>query len=178
MVYSTTMTPGFTFLETLIALSLIALLALIALPQYQTYLSAQQQKTEIEYLLNALNLARQQALLQGLTISVCPDQTTQCGEDWSQGFRIVQQGLTEEILIAAQQFSGDARILLKTFPEGREYLLQFTASGNTAIQNGSFYYCPKNRAQAKRIVFNQAGRSYVTEEGAVQACVDPIPQSP
>ncbi len=164
------MHSGFTFLELLITLSLIALLALIALPQYQDFLARQQQNTEIQQVLKTLTMARQQALLLGQTVSVCPYLAHRCGQDWSQGLRVVQKAGIEETLIMQQPFSGDATILLKTFPQGSEYAIPFTAQGFTSSQNGSFYYCPKNSAQAKRIVFNQAGRAYVTGDGASEGC--------
>lgn len=161
------MQDGFTFLELIITLGIIALLALLGLPQYDGFLSRHQARTDVEQLVRIVTLTRQQALLRGEVITLCPNDWSLCGEDWSLGLL-----LTDETgnIVTSTTFKHQAKIFLKTFPAGYEHLLQFGGNGYTQTQNGSFYYCPKNILNAQRIVFNQAGRVYVTNEGAAQEC--------
>ncbi|MGA2655593.1 MAG: GspH/FimT family protein [Gammaproteobacteria bacterium] len=157
------MQDGFTFLELIIVLLLIALLALFAVPQYREFLDRHHAQGEVEQIVRAITLARQQALLMRETITVYPNDT------WSAGF--ILQDKSHE-LISLIEFHHQAHIFLKTFPAGSENMIQFSASGMTKTQNGSFYYCPQNINYAKRIVFNQAGRVYVTTDEAQPMCLE------
>lgn len=162
------MQDGFTFLELIIVLGIIAVLALLALPQYDSFLNRHQAQADVEQLVRTITLARQQALLRNEIISLCPNDLSQsCGENWSSGL-LVRNEMGQ--VISSLAFNNDAQIILKTFPVGHEYLLQFSGNGYTQTQNGSFYYCPHSIDFAKRIVFNQAGRVYVTTDGAFEAC--------
>jgi prepilin-type N-terminal cleavage/methylation domain-containing protein len=154
------MRDGFTFLEMIIALGIITILALIAIPQFQSLIAGQAHQQEIQQLVRGIVLARQHAILQGQTVSLCPYQNDDtCGLDWSQGFRVFY----EDTMLTRVRFSQGANITLSTFPAGSEYLLQFSAVGFTKTQNGSFYYTPRDGSNMERIVFNQAGRVYIDE---------------
>lgn len=155
------MQDGFTFLELVLVLLLIAILSLLAAPHFNNFLQRHQAQTEIEQLVRTITLARQQALLRKETITLLPN------EHWSLGL-LLQDKIGE--MITSVNFHHQAYIILKTFPVGSENAVQFSANGLTKTQNGSFYYCPKNINHAKRIVFNQAGRVYVTADEAQQAC--------
>ncbi len=162
------MQEGFTFLEVLIALSIMAILALFAMPQYQGFLSQHQARVEASQLSRMITFARQQAILRNDMITLCPyDLGKVCGEDWSLGLLVLDNN---NQMISEFLFENDAQVFLKTFPMGHEYVLQFSRSGDTKAQNGSFYYCPTDGLNATRIVFNQAGRVYVTIERAVEGC--------
>ncbi len=156
------MQDGFTFLELILVLLLIAMLALFAVPQYHDFLDRHQAQTEVEQIVRTFTLARQQALLRRENMTLSPSDT------WSLGLLLQDEN---EHIISSIFFQHHAHIFLKTFPLGSEHLIQFSANGMTKTQNGSFYYCPKNLNFAKRIVFNQAGRVYVTADEAAQMCM-------
>ena len=159
---------GLTLIELLMTLGIIALLTLLAAPSFHGVLARHQAQLDTESVVRALNLARQQALLRHETMTVCPnDLSGKCGEDWSLGILLINE---QDAIISQQPFEHHAVIFLKTFPAGHEQFLQFGAQGDTLTQNGSFYYCPLKKDLAKRIVFNQAGRVYVTTDGAVEGC--------
>lgn len=155
------MQDGFTFLELIVVLGIIALLALFALPQYDHFLKRHQAQSDIEQIVRMITLARQQAILRNQTVTLYPN------EDWSQGLMILDE---KKQMISSITFTNDANILLKTFPASAENQLQFSATGLTKTQNGSFYYCPDDMHLAKRIVFNQAGRVYVTADEVESGC--------
>lgn len=166
--YYTMKQTGFTFLELIITLGIIAIIALFAIPQYDHFLTKHQQEKTIEQIIRTLTLARQQALLGNEAITLCPSAASQCGNNWSEGL-LVQDDKKQ--IITQITFENQAKIVLKTFPAGHEHSVQFTGQGYTQTQNGSFYYCPENLENAQRIVFNQAGRVYVTNEEAQTGCV-------
>jgi prepilin-type N-terminal cleavage/methylation domain-containing protein len=161
------MQDGFTFLELVLVLFLMAILALFAVPQYHDFLERHQAQTEVEQIVRTFTLARQQALLRRENMTLSPDNT------WSLGLLLEDE---KEHMISSIHFQHQAHIFLKTFPAGSEHLIQFSANGMTKTQNGSFYYCPKNLMHAKRIVFNQAGRVYVTSDEAAQVCMTTPPE--
>ncbi len=168
------MQDGFTFLELAIVLGIIALLVLFALPNDAVFLGRHQARSDVEQLVRTINLGRQQALLRDELITLCPNDLQTCGEDWSTGLLVFDElGL----VITSLVFNNNAKIILNTFPSGHEHVLQFSGNGFTQTQNGSFYYCPDDITQAQRIVFNQAGRVYVTIEAAQAECESILPLS-
>lgn len=158
------MQNGFTWIEILVVLAIVALLATLALPQYRGFVAKNKSEDIAEQIKRGIVFAREQAILRGQMIQLCPyDHDKNCGDDWSLGFRVMAN---DKVLSELQFF--DARIFLKTFPQGSEHLLQFSSAGVTQTQNGSFYYCDPLFSQ--RVVFNQAGRAYITQDEAGQVC--------
>lgn len=165
------MRDGFTLLEMLISLGLIAVLALLAMPYFHDFFSKETAQTEVAQLVRTVTLARQQALLANEKMTLCPYQVSfECGKNWSEGLLLLNEA---KEVITYLSFAQQATIHLNTFPAGYEYHLSFFADGNTHAQNGSFYYCPKEIKYAKRIVFNQAGRVYVTDDTEEECIIIP-----
>jgi type IV fimbrial biogenesis protein FimT len=154
------MQDGLTLLELMLTLGVVALLASLALPHYADFMAKRAVSLEVQQLVRAITFARTQAILRGQPITLFAD------TDWSNGFTVTQQ----DKVLRQTSLTGTGRIFLKTFPAGSEHQLTFSSTGITNTQNGSFYYCADNIKVAERIVFNQAGRVYVTQDEASQAC--------
>ena len=80
---------GFTLVELMISLSIMAILSAIAIPSFNHSTRKQQSELAISQLQRSLSLARQTAISQKVSVVVCPSfNGTQCsgdGNDWRAG---------------------------------------------------------------------------------------------
>lgn len=170
---------GFTIIELLIVLALMSVIMLLAMPSQHAQLTTKKFDHVMAQMLEALRIARQEALARGMTVTLCPYHETQsCGEDWSRGVMLFADEMAEgnitdpTQLIVKLAFSvPDMHVFLNAFPSGTNEFFQFAGNGFTHNQNGSFYFCPQGaNLLAQRIVINQAGRAYITQENADTKC--------
>ncbi|MFC5474692.1 GspH/FimT family pseudopilin [Paraherbaspirillum soli] len=85
---------GFTLVELLITITVLAILLGVAAPSFQTMVLNQRESAQADGLVNALNYARNTALSQIINIQACPSGTsgsTTCGASWGAGWMIVSQ---------------------------------------------------------------------------------------
>jgi type IV fimbrial biogenesis protein FimT len=91
---------GFTLIELMITVSLVAILLSVAIPSFREVIQNNRAASQANALLAAFNLARAEAVKRGEQVRVCPssDQAT-CsgGSDWTVGW-IVQVVSSAEVL--------------------------------------------------------------------------------
>jgi len=84
---------GFTLLELLISISLLAILLVTAVPSFRSAIQNNRLTTQTNDLVTALQLARTEALKRATAVSVCASDTTTatptCGSDWTDGWMVV-----------------------------------------------------------------------------------------
>src|SRR5690606_994659 len=78
---------GFTLIELMVVLPIIAIVALVAAPDYQSSIESSRKTSATNNLLGALQFARSEALTRRSDVRVCAssDGTTCSGSDWSTG---------------------------------------------------------------------------------------------
>lgn len=86
---------GVSLLELMVALSVLGVLLAIGVPSYTSITRDNQIAAQSSNLLQAITLARSEALKRGLRVSVCPianDNTTTCltANDWAGGWMIFE----------------------------------------------------------------------------------------
>jgi len=89
-VIATTM-PGFTLIEMLVTVSIMAILLGIGIPSYKSVMTSIRMSGEINAVVADMNFARSEAIKRGQNVFVCPsiNQTTCSGAlDWSQGWLV------------------------------------------------------------------------------------------
>ena len=102
---------GFTLIESMLALVVLAILAAIAVPSFKQYTATSRVSAATNGLASALARARSEALLRGTPVSVCAAadvNMNQCGADWRQGWIVfidtanpgTLDGVTDSVLQA------------------------------------------------------------------------------
>jgi type IV fimbrial biogenesis protein FimT len=157
---------GFSLIELLITVVLISIISILAIPNFQSFFKQSQSKTLATQLMEALHLTRSEAMLRGITITLCQsaDHTT-CSGNWQDGqiiFADTKNTATvenKESLLYVFPSSRQKGILHWRSSLHRNYL-SFYPTGFTRSEDGTFWYCQTGKHQATwAVIVNQAGRA-------------------
>ncbi|MFV3368612.1 GspH/FimT family protein [Pseudomonas sp. NY15435] len=151
---------GFTLVELLLTLALLAIALSLAAPSFSEMLRNQRTSTATQGLRNALDFARESAAHSGQPISIAA-----ANADWASGWEVFvdtdNRGVRapQQPPIVAHGPLGD--ISIRTDSLSRRYI-HFTPRGNAIQPNGAFLsgtltLCGAGRTSF-RVVFNKAGR--------------------
>lgn len=88
---------GVTLFELMIALAILAILSLVAVPSLQSFSGTSTQRAAVDQLLSSIQFARSEAITKGQVVSLCKHgiQPLSCDENsasWSNGWSIFQAG--------------------------------------------------------------------------------------
>ncbi len=164
---------AFTLVELMISISVVSVLASIALPNFNQFIVKTRVNNEISQLQRLLLIARNQAINTQFPVTLCPlNAQKQCNTQWDKEISVfidlnnnnIYEPLNNEILIRTKAliFNGDklqyglGRNRIKYAPTGRT-----TGWGS----NGTFKYCPKNYSeQSRAIIISTSGRLYISTD--------------
>lgn len=154
---------GFTLIELMIAIALIAILVGIALPTYASAKAAVRTQELRTALLGALNEARAAAVIHGTDTILCPSANGEhCddGFEWQHGFiAAVDLNHNERIDDTDRRLlflTGFKDVTLLT-SSGRKRI-QFQPSGSNAGSNATFTFCDeRGPTHATALVMNNRG---------------------
>lgn len=157
-------TKAFSLLEILLALSLVAILSLIALPNWQWYQHHHQADLAIQSLQQDLNTAQMLAISQQRTLNLCPSVNyPYCQTQW-QGQLLVfinppDQGQpTQPPLACLPLATFRGHFQWRHF--SKRSWLSFTDKGRVHEDNGTWLYCSNthNPAFNRALSINDLGR--------------------
>ena len=83
--WETTQCGGFTLLELMITIALVAIVMGIGVPSYQDFVVKNRIQTQASEIRSSLAMARVEAIRRGLWVVVCPGQTA-CQGEWEEGW--------------------------------------------------------------------------------------------
>lgn len=125
---------GFTLVEMLTVMAIMAILFAIVTPASQHFIMNARLAMQRDGLANALNLARNTALNQGFSAWVCPfsaNNSTTCGANWNSGFIVVGQlPRGDSVLLHSAQAKSPGPVLSATGGT----MVTFTPQGLTGTQ--------------------------------------------
>jgi type IV fimbrial biogenesis protein FimT len=156
---------GFTVIELLVVVSIVAIIGTIGLPSLLSSITSVRMSGEINSIVGALNRARSEAVKRGQSVSVCPINGTSCatGTDWSAGWQVLLNSTpTQQLQLGSAVTHGD---VLTVSTSSTPAYPQFVPSGYTFF-SGTITLHDKDSTQRlyRCIVFN-AG-SWTSKTGA------------
>ena len=171
---------AFSLYEMLVTLTLIAVLAGLAIPSFAGIAARNRIAVEIDALFHAIHLARKESIMRRQVVSICPSTNGQtCGKraDWATGWIMFNnrdrdsppQRDPGEPLLRVHFVADTVTITANR----RTFTLRATQKRAT---NGTFVVCDRHgRAAPKALVVSYTGRPRValrTTRGKAYACAD------
>ena len=187
---------GVTLIELMTAISILAILAAIAVPSFQSVVASTRLSGAVSELTASFARARVESIRLGTRVTVCRSNAanTQCsntaGGGWETGWLIVQDiqrptvnasvDAGDSITFVGQSLPAEIRIL------GNSYLanyISFSANGQSkamlgGISPGRIRVCStssalQDSARARDLVINSAGRIVIEKPTVASSC--PVP---
>jgi type IV fimbrial biogenesis protein FimT len=174
---------GFTLVELLVTVTVVAVLLAMAWPSYQQFVADSRVTGQANEFLTALNLARSEAVKRNTTVTMCrsSDGASCGGTSWQQGWIVFVDGdpvgsveSGDTILRVGMAFTGGSTLVptadvadyVSYVPSGRAQL----ASG--AAQGGTFNLCSNVGLAVRRdiVVTANSGRAYVEKPTPAVFC--------
>ncbi len=144
---------AFTLIEMCIVLTLLAILAQVAVPALQDFLERNQQQALYHQIARAVNHARAHAVTHRVRVELCGTlDGLSCNQDWSQGWLLREMNQPSPITVT--QLKTDRRRLQWS---GFQAKIQFHSNGISPTGNGRFYSCHKHEV-SWQLILNRQGR--------------------
>lgn len=146
---------GYHFIEVLLALLLLSILASWAIPTFRDRILKQYQEADIQQLVSVIDFARLQALLLNTDFLLCPvsHSSQQCGEYWEQGYVLWQCNEAQCLQRRSFHFFDSTALLTSSRPH-----VVFSPTGLSRGTNLGFQYRSRSSSFAVNLIVNLQGR--------------------
>jgi type IV fimbrial biogenesis protein FimT len=158
---------GFTLIELIITLTVIAIISSIAVPSFAEIMADNKQVTRYNQLLGSIALTRSEAIKRGVRTSICQSSdTTSCtkkSKQWHDGWIVFndadsdnQVDADETIVFIQQAFEDEITISFG----GRKRVAYYPNGLAVGSSNGTFLICDtRGDATKSGLVVNMSGRT-------------------
>jgi type IV fimbrial biogenesis protein FimT len=161
---------GMTLIEMMIALAVIGILTGYAVPGYQQFKHNKMMTTEINRLVSSLHFARNQSIILGRHVLLCPSQSLvscDASSQWHQGWLVFRDDnqnrkldSTEIILTTEQAMQGSLQAVASVYRQK----IRYDRLGASPGTNLSIRFCDFRGAEySKAIIVNNVGRPRVAD---------------
>lgn len=157
---------GLSLFEMLVSLSILAILATVAVPTASDWLERTRHEVVSNTLLRHLHAARAWSVELGHAVVVCPIGDEGCGEDWAQGWQ-VRDVDADEVLLRHQNSAPDLAIKWN-----RATVITYRYNGTSAGFNGTLSLCNTQGREVYRIVINNHGRARLAKAKGRPLCLE------
>tara|TARA_R110002110_G_scaffold415765_2_gene655154 strand:- start:1053 stop:1637 length:585 start_codon:yes stop_codon:yes gene_type:complete len=170
---------GLTLIELMITLAILSLTLALTAPSLQQLLRGNQIRTEASRLLGAINLARSEAVLRNVPVSVCPSAmatsgVAQCSQRYTDGWivfsnsnrdRQVDAG-TDDIIRAYPGVPRGLTLTNRSGTRSASELITYLPDGSsrrnlTLLLCGAHYH----RVSPWQVILNRVGRARLSARG-------------
>lgn len=161
---------GFTLIELMVAIAVVAILSAIALPSLSDFLIRMRVDNEISEMQRLLLTARNMAINTGKNTTVCPLSGGVCTTNWQNEISVFTNGdnaLTTNNTFAAPDELVKVKDAIKTGDQLQysQTSVVYAPDGRLLTTAASFNYCPKGQAARSRgIDISMSGRSYTSSD--------------
>lgn len=159
-------TRGFTLLELMIVVAIVAILAGVGIPAMNNFLDNSRAEAKLTELSRMFAFARSQAASTKSPVTICPLENGACTANWQGQISVFNDPNNNRVLDANET------VLRVIEPSAANDTIIFAAVGvtfaanGTANTNGIFSYCPSGGAnQSAQLALLQSGRSRVSRPG-------------
>jgi type IV fimbrial biogenesis protein FimT len=164
---------GFTLVELLVVLVLIAIITGIALPTFKSLIESQRRQDAAQQLVSGIRMARAEAIVRNQVVVIAP-----IDSDWSNGWRtFVDANLNgskeddEPTLVERPGYRG---VKVAGNSKVRQSIPFDSSGGSTTggTGNGTLFICEKGRAASQyRVILAPSGRARIAvDEVATGLC--------
>jgi len=148
---------GLTLVELLIAISIIAIVATFAAPSLSPIIKSSQRRAVINDTLAFLAMARQEAVINGHVVTLCPlGDDNRCGRDWTRPLTLFsdpdkQRSVSQqEQIIRVLPPPPHGQLQVRSF--SRSYF-QYRPDGMIYSDLGNITWCPEDRDARRAVRF-------------------------
>jgi len=161
---------GYTILELMIAIAIVGILAVMALPSLTNFIVKMRVDNEVTEMQRLLLTARNIAINTGKNTTVCPLDEGVCTTNWQNEISVFTND--SNVLATNNTFAApDELIKIKGAIKAGDRLqfanisVIYSPSGRLITATGSFNYCPKDADDGSRgINLAISGRSYLSSD--------------
>lgn len=169
---------GFTLVELLMALAVMAILGTFAVPSFHSLMDSSKLTAASNALLSSMHLARSEAIKRGNRVVLCKTADgVVCAErgGWEQGWMVFQDtnnnGERDSNEVVIQRIQPLAASLRLTGNSTVARYVSFLATGGTRLVGGGFQagtltVCNQSAGEARLIVLNAVGRPRIQKVGS------------
>jgi type IV fimbrial biogenesis protein FimT len=164
---------GFTIIELMIAVALIAVAAVIAIPSYSYLITNNRMASEINQFVGSLHYTRSEAIKRGENVRVCTSVNgTACNaaNDWTQGWIVIVDSSNTVLKVYPSLRGGDTLIGDGNTGDA----IRFNANGFATGFNGTVKMCESGNDldNARGVVVATTGRIRLARDGNSDGIVE------
>lgn len=161
---------GFTLVEVIVAIAVVAILSAIALPSLNNFMVKMRVDNEVSEMQRLLLTARNIAINTGKNTTVCPLASGVCTTNWDDEISVFTND-SNNVATNNTYAAPDELVKIKEAIRSGDELqfgntsVIYAPSGQLITASGTFSYCPKGEADESRgIDLSISGRSYLSAD--------------